>query len=227
MVWLRLFKEKTLDAGMKYRKCIPKYLLKEGKTRVRPFNLRDRLQIRWVFNMCKLQFYFRKLDIIANPLSPFHKLPKGILKKEKKALTRICKLREGISIALEKTEKHRQDTFNKKKLTGLDKQMSDAQIFLAGKSVSTVTEQLTASEIISKFQASENRRDKKKMESAHTKGVRSSHDIGRFQREKLKHFADLGYLSLGKEVISKKNKKAQEEMNMTMKEYKQMKKENV
>jgi hypothetical protein len=227
MVWLRLFKESSLDAGMKYRKCIPKFLLKEGQVRVRPFNLKDRLRIRWVFNMCKLQFYFRKQDIISNPLSPYHKLPKGILKKEKKSLARICKLREGISQALDKTEKHRQDAFNRKKLTGLDKQMADAQIFLAGKNVATVTEQLTTSEILNKFMASENRRDKKRMESAHTKGVRSSHDLGRFQREKLKHFADLGYMKLGKEVVSKKNKKAQEEMNMSMKEYRQMKKENV
>ena len=225
MVWLQLFKKQSLEQGMK-RKCISGVGLSSNE---RAWGIKDRLKLRWAFNMCNLPFYFRKQSIISNPNSPFHKLPKGILKKEKKYIYKLSQLREGITQALEKTEKFRQERYNKKKLTGLDKQMVDAQIFLAGKNVASITETLSDSEIIQRMMDNENRRDKKKNVSIHTKGIKSTIDTSRLHREKLKFFTEVGYLGNSKqpefEENSKKNKKAQSEMNMSMKEYKQIKKE--
>lgn len=231
MVWLKLFRSTSLERGMR-----------KGKEKIRPikdgvkifrhpkYDLHDRLKVRWVFNICKIPYYFRKQDILQNPNTPIHKLPKGILNKEKEKITRLVQLRESLSQAIEKTEKYRQERFNKKKLTGLDLQMSQAQVFLAGKNVSSITEILTENDIMERMLKSENRMDNKRNESIHVKGVKPLFDSHRFHKERTRYMTDLGIFdqpSINNNTKEVKKEKEKSEMMMTKKEYKQMKKDSV
>ncbi len=71
--------------------------------------------------MTKLRIVWDDKEIINenNPISPYHILPKSIIKNEKAICERILKLRQGIASAKEKKLKYRQETLNKRNFKGI------------------------------------------------------------------------------------------------------------
>jgi hypothetical protein len=89
-------------------------------------------KVKNVFRMTSLPFVWDKKEIIRenNPNSPYHKIPKGIEKSEKKRFERLLQLRTGIQTAKEKELKHRQDSLNKRPYRGFEKMIKLTMPFM-------------------------------------------------------------------------------------------------
>lgn len=133
MVFLNLFKTASIEQGMRCRKTI--FGLKVNPL-ISGYNKR---KLRYLFNAVDLPFIYNKGDIIGYPLSSNKLLLKRLVKKEEEKAMKLLKLRTSLAAAIEKTEKHRDDSYNKRKLTGIHKLLMESHQFLAGKSVSAIT----------------------------------------------------------------------------------------
>lgn len=214
MVWLKLFKVPSFEAGHKPGRTV--FGLKKDPL----FKGYERRKIRFVFNATKLKHFYKKQDIIPNPDNPYHKLPTGTLKHEKKRAYMMSKYRVSIAEALEKTEKYRKDAVAKKKLKGLDLEMQQAYLYLAGKYVSTtITERKTEDDDEDDFKPK-----KTKQKKVNRRGVSSQ--MRRKTQDVAVHYKEMGLF--GEINDKKKKKKSKEELQktvMTVKEYKEQKKE--
>lgn len=164
-------------------------------------------QLRCVFNMTGLKYFYKRSDVIPNPNSPYHQLPKGVLKREKKYISKVSKLRAGIATALDKTEKYRQERVNKRRLSGLDKQMHDAHIYLAGKNIAALTTEKLSEDDINYEEPTAKKKQTNKMVSQYTKLSKSYRDIGKIQRELVQNFMESKYIKMGEDSKKKDKKK--------------------
>lgn len=114
MTWIQLFKSNSIEAALKKRR--------KNYFHVDPILKGKQLKFfKNLFTMTKLPFVWDDKEIIKenNPISPYHKLPKSIIKNEKARFERILKLRQGIASAKEKELKYRQETLNKRTFKGI------------------------------------------------------------------------------------------------------------
>jgi len=115
MTWIQLFKSSSFEAALKKRR--------KNYFHVDPILKGKQLKfVKNLFNMTKLPFVWDDKEIVKenNPHSPYHKLPKSIVKKEKERYERILKLRQGIASAKEKELKYRQESLNKRSFKGIN-----------------------------------------------------------------------------------------------------------
>jgi hypothetical protein len=221
MVWLKLFRVKSFEAGRK-----PGYTI-FGIKKPPLIDGPGKRKIRWVFNATGLQHFYNKRDILCNHLSPYHKLPKSLLMKERYRIYQTYKYRAALQAAIEKTEKFRRDRKAKLKIKGLDRDMQNAFTFLAGKNVATTV-------TIRKDEDDEDQYDlgikkpkirKQKALSPHRKGISSETTAKNMSRAK--YLADMGAIQgkVKEEVKKVKSKDEHRNMIMTMTEYKKQKKE--
>lgn len=115
MTWIQLFKSNSIESALKKRT--------KNYFHVDPILKGRQLKfVKNLFTMTKLPFVWDDKQIVKenNAHSPYHKLPKSIIKKEKQRFERIMKLRQGIASAKEKELKHRQDTLNKRNFRGIN-----------------------------------------------------------------------------------------------------------
>lgn len=214
MGWLSLYKAKSFESGMKMTMTANGF---KRKPLIDKFGKR---QLRCVFNMAGLNYFYKKSDIIPNPNSPYHVLPKGVLKKEKEYINKVSKLRAGIATALDKTEKYRQERVNKRRFTGLDKQMHEAYIYLAGKNISALTTEKLDEDDINYQEEAPKKKNTTRMVSQFTKLSKSYRDMGKIQRELIQNYMESKYIRMGEDSKKKDKKKKAgiEAVNQTLTE---------
>jgi Txe/YoeB family toxin of Txe-Axe toxin-antitoxin module len=125
MTWIQLFKSNSIDAALQKRR--------KNYFHVDPILKGQHLKfVKNLFTMTKLPFVWDDKEIIKenNPISPYHKLPKSIIKTEKARFERILKLRQGIASAKEKELKYRQESLNKRTFRGINEVIKKTMPFM-------------------------------------------------------------------------------------------------
>ena len=215
MVWLNLFKVNSIKEGLKVRKS------GYGTTIAPRIAGRNKVMLRGLFNMTNMPFLYNRKDIIGTSMTQYPALNKKILKKEEKRIEKITKLRAGIAQAIVKTDAYKQDMADKRPYKGLDLLFMEAQQYLAGKNVSSITtviqeeedqmlEELNTTKKPQGPSAPDGRRTTKKPpsnESVHRKGIVSpAKGTSRKYREVLKSYKTFGVFDREGEDDKKKKK---------------------
>lgn len=125
MPWTQLFKVNNFSQAFAKRR--------KGVFHVDPIIPKRKMyKIRGVFRMVDIPFIYKEKEIMRenNANSPYHKFPKGVLKKERAWMERVLKIRQGIESAKEKELKHRQESLNKRPYRGVNELIKKTMPFL-------------------------------------------------------------------------------------------------
>lgn len=223
MVWLKLFRTQSFEQGKQLSRTSLGLLKKPL------FTGSDNLKLRYVFRITNLQHYFKKRDIVNNPYNPYHKVPKSLFTKEYKKLMSLAKYRNSLALAIDKAEKYRLDSYTKKKQKGIDRIIQDSFIYLAGKNIQiAITKRKTDEEIEEAIAYAKPVKRKKNVSAIRT-GIRPSNS--RMAMNIAKHFKDLEYYTSEtnqeQEKTDSKSKISKKELIMSVKEYKNKRKEEL
>ena len=213
-----MFKTHSIEAGLKPVKTT----FFKISPLIRSYN---KLKLKQAFSQLNIPFPFEYKEVLGDVLNPKHIFTKRLLTKEEKRIEKIIKIREGISQALEKTDKYRQDRVNKKPINGLTKMILDSQPFLAGKSVQSIT---IIKEVDGEEQAKKKDKNKKINISVHvSKKIRNKFNT-RKQSEINKNLLQTNFVKKSNASNSKsltnQSVDAKKEMNNAKKELKEQKK---
>jgi hypothetical protein len=180
MTWIQLFKSSSFEAALKKRR--------KNYFHVDPILKGKQLKfVKNLFNMTKLPFVWDDKEIVKenNPLSPYHKLPKSLVKKEKERYERILKLRQGIASAKEKELKYRQESINKRSFKGINEIIKKTMPFMIKQ---------TQVRLEGEYRASKGR----KLVAEHIKEIPrvKNVDFGRRGQEKVKNLLEDNIMSV-------------------------------